>query len=119
MTALELKEYIDFEVKRVYFLTSGVGDHKTGAHCHRAEEDELFILARGSCTMVLDDGHGLEEVKLKGPKNAISIPHLVWHHFKDLSEDVVICALSSTNYDPDRPDYCEDYQEFKKLVPRV
>lgn len=116
MTALELKDYIGFTPKRVYFITSPVGEMKTGNHAHRADEDELFIQLQGSCTITVDDGHGMEDVKLTGPKMAISVPHLVWHGFKDLSSDCVICAVTSTNYDPLRVDYCENYEEFKKLI---
>jgi len=116
MTPLELKDYIDFPVKRVYFLKDPKGNLKTGSHCHTDEEDELFVMLQGSCTAVLDDGHGLEEVKLKGPKHALYIPRIVWHHLKDLSEDAIILALSSTNYDPERKGYCEDYEEFQKIL---
>jgi dTDP-4-dehydrorhamnose 3,5-epimerase-like enzyme len=117
MTPLELKDYTDFEVKRIYFFsTDPAGERLTGSHCHIEEEDELFVMIQGSTTMVLDDGHGIEEVSLKGPKQAIRIPPMVWHHFKDMSDDAVILALTSTNYDPDRLDYCEDYEEFKKLL---
>lgn len=113
MTPLELKEYIDFPVKRVYFISSPTGN--TGNHAHKAEEDEIFIQIQGQSTICVDDGSGMEEIVLSGPKNAISIPHLVWHGFKDLSPDCVILALTSTNYDPARSDYCEDYGEFKQL----
>lgn len=113
MTPLELKEYINFEVKRVYFISNPTGN--TGNHAHRAEEDELFIQLQGSCTISVDDGHGIEDVPLVGPKTAIYIPHLVWHGFKDLSSNCIILALTSTNYDPSRSDYCEDYEEFQKL----
>ena len=116
MTPLELKDYIDFEVKRVYFVTSPVNEKLTGSHCHLQDEDELFVMVAGSCTMVVDDGSGLEEIKLEGPKDAAYIPHMVWHHFKDLSDDAVLCAITSTNYNPNRSDYCEDYAEFKELV---
>lgn len=115
MTPLELKEYLDFDVKRVYFITSPTGD--TGNHAHRSEEDELFIQVQGSSTIVVDDGSGLTDIELVGPQNAISIPHLVWHGFKDLSHDCIILALTSTNYDPSRADYIEDYEEFRKLLP--
>lgn len=118
MTALELKDYIDFEVKRIYFISEPGNEYKTGQHAHRAEEDEIFIQVQGSCTIVVDDGHGLEEVKLEGPKNAISVPHMVWHGFTDLSPDCIILAVTSTNYDTSRADYCEDYEEFKKLTGR-
>lgn len=123
MTALELKEYLDFAVKRVYFITAPTGEYKTGQHCHRAEEDELFVQIQGSSTIIVDDGHGLENIRLEGlsrpqadPQHAISIPHLVWHGFKDMSPDSIILALTNTNYDPSRSDYCEDYSEFQKLV---
>jgi hypothetical protein len=58
----------------------------------------------------------MEEIVLSGPQNAISIPHMVWHGFKNLSPDCIILALTSTNYDPSRADYCEDYEEYRRLV---
>jgi len=116
MTPLELKDYIDFEVKRIYFFGQPKDERLTGSHCHIKEEDELFVLIQGKVTIVVDDGHGLEEVSLEGPKQAIRIPQLVWHHFKDMSDDVIILALTSTNYDAERNDYCEDYDEFRKLL---
>lgn len=116
MTPLELKDYIDFEVKRVYFISHPQGEKHTGSHCHTDTETELFICLQGSATIVLDDGHGLEEIKLAGLKDAVYIPRLVWHHFKNLSDDAIILALTSTNYDPERKGYCEDYQEFKKIL---
>ncbi len=116
MTALELKDFIDFEVKRIYFITNPSGEYKTGSHCHLKREDELFIQLQGESTIVLDDGHGLEDIKLVGPKQAVYVPVMVWHHFKDMSSDSIVVALSSTNYDPTRSDYCEDYQEFQQLL---
>lgn len=113
MSPVELKDYIDFEVKRIYYITKPTD--KTGAHCHKVEE-ELFILIQGSCTAVIDKGQGLEEIKMTGPQSAMYVPAYVWHHFKDFSSDAVLLALSSTNYNPDRSDYIEDYEEFKKQV---
>jgi dTDP-4-dehydrorhamnose 3,5-epimerase-like enzyme len=114
MTPLELKDYLDFPVKRVYFISRATGD--TGNHAHRAEEDELFVMVQGSCLINVDDGSGIESIKLIGPSSAIYVPHLVWHGFSELSSDAIILALTSTNYDPSRADYCEDYAEFKGLI---
>lgn len=115
MTPLELKEYIDFEVKRVYFISNPKGEMKTGNHAHRSVEDEIFIQIQGSCTIGVDDGTGLKDIKLEGPKHAIYVPHMTWHGFKDLSPDCIVLALTNTNYDPSRADYIEDYQVFKQL----
>lgn len=114
MTPLELKEYIDFPVKRVYFISSPTGN--TGNHAHRQDEDEIFIQIQGSCTISVDDGSGMTDIELIGPKSAIVVPHMVWHGFKNLSSDCIILALTSTNYDPTRSDYIEDYAEFQRLV---
>lgn len=122
MTALELKDYIDFEVKRIYFIAGPINEKKTGQHAHRQDEDELFVQVSGSCTITVDDGHGLEEVELtalpnyQGPINAIYVPHMVWHSFKNMSDDCMILAVTSTNYDLTRADYIEDYEQFKQLV---
>lgn len=113
MNPVELKDYIDFEVKRVYYIVNPTAD--TGAHCHKIEK-EFFILIQGSATAVVDYGHGLEEVKMQGPSSAIYVGEYVWHHFKDFSADAILLALSSTNYNPDRSDYIEDYEEYQKTI---
>ncbi len=113
MTPLELKEYFDFEVKRVYWISNPIGD--TGNHAHRKFEDELFVQIQGTSTITVDDGTGLTSIELVGPKSAIYVPHMVWHGFSKLSSDCIILALTSTNYDPSRTDYIENYDEFKSL----
>ncbi len=113
MSPVELKDYIDFEVKRVYFITQPTGN--TGTHCHKIEK-EFFILVNGTCTAVIDQGKGLEEIKMEGPTSAFYVGEYVWHHFKDFSSDAVLLALSSTNYDPSRSDYIENYEEYQKVI---
>lgn len=112
MSPVELKDYIDFDVKRVYYITKPV--NSTGAHCHKVEK-EFFIMIQGKATAVIDKGNGLEEIIMQGPTSAIYVANWVWHGFKDFSADAILLALSSTNYNADRSDYVEDYEEFKKL----
>lgn len=112
MSPVELKDYIDFEVKRIYFISHV--EAPTGAHCHKVEE-ELFILLSGTCSAVIDRGNGIEEIKMIGPNSAIYTPAFVWHHFKDFSSDAILLAISSTNYNPDRSDYIENYDEYLKV----
>ncbi len=113
MSPLELKDYIDFEVKRVYFITKPTGD--TGQHCH-LNEKELFLVQQGTCTAIIDRGNGKEEIALQGPTSAMYVGNYVWHGFKNLSADLVLMALSSTNYNPNREDYIEDYEKYKQEV---
>ncbi len=116
MSPVELKEYISFEVKRVYFITQP--KEVSGQHCHKIEE-EFFILVQGKCTAVIDRGNGLEYLPMEGPTSAMYVPNYVWHGFENFSPDAVLLALSSTNYTPDRSDYVEDYNEFLKLTHRT
>lgn len=113
MSPIELKDYLDFEVKRVYFISQPRS--KTGGHCHKLER-EFFVMVKGECTAVIDHGEGLKEYKMKGPTSAMYIDNFVWHHFKNFSKDAVLLALSSTNYNPNRADYIEDYDEYKKVT---
>ena len=121
MNPAELHEYLPqdtrFSIKRVYWLTEPTGDKKSGQHAHLKEE-EVFILIRGNTEIVLDDtGKGRKNIKLD-TNSIVWIPRLVWHGFENLSSDCVLLALSSTNYNPNREDYVEDYQDFKKRVKR-
>lgn len=114
LTAVELKDMVPFEVKRVYYIDAMPEGVQTGEHCHFVEE-ELFIVAKGSVTAIIDRGQGKEEIRLTGPSEAIYVPNYVWHGFKDASVDFVLIALSSTNYNPDRSDYQENYEEYLKV----
>ena len=60
LTPLELKEFIDFEIKRIYIIGNSEGG-ETSQHCH-LEEKEFFIVVQGSCVAVIDKGDGLEEI---------------------------------------------------------
>ena len=112
MSPVELKDYIDFDVKRIYFITQPMKDG--GAHCHLKEE-EFFILIQGSATAVIDRGNGIEEFSMAAPTDAIYVSNYVWHQFVRFSPDAILLALSSTNYNPNRSDYIEDYEAYLKV----
>ncbi|MBU6447306.1 FdtA/QdtA family cupin domain-containing protein [Patescibacteria group bacterium] len=116
MSPLELKDYISFEPKRVYFISKPTGN--TGQHCHLKEE-ELFIMAAGTCTMIIDRGNGKEDIKLQSPADAVYVGPYVWHGFKDISPDAIILAVSSTNYSANREDYIEDYDHYKDVINKL
>jgi len=110
MNPIELKDFLDFEARRVYYITDVKGP--TSAHAHY-EEKEFFVMVAGSCLAEIDAGGGIEEIPLQGPSDALYIGNYVWHHFKDFAAGSVLMAISSTNYRPDRSDYMEDYGKYK------
>ena len=119
MNPAELYQYLpkdkSFIIKRVYWITNPVGKKKSGQHSH-IKEEELFIVIQGNSNILLDDnGKGIKKIKL-GTNKIVWIPNFVWHGFDNMSNDCIILALSSTNYNPNRADYIENYEEFKKIV---
>lgn len=108
--ALELRDYLDFEVKRVYYFY----DIKSaGGHCHKVEK-EFFICLAGQATFEIDEGQGLEKVELQA-NEAIYVKNYVWHQVVAASAEAMILALTSTNYDNNREDYIEDYEVFTRM----
>lgn len=112
LVALELKDYLDFEVKRIYYFYD---IKRAGGHCHKVEK-EFFICLAGQVIFEIDEGQGIEEVELQA-KEAIYVKNYVWHRVVRASAEAMILALTSTNYDNKREDYIEDYHEFKKMSP--
>ncbi len=109
---IDAATYVDYGIKRIYYLTDLKGN--TGQHCHFVEK-ELFVMATGSCTAIIDRGYGREEIPMK-QGDGIYVGNYVWHGFKDYSPDSVMLAVSSTKYNPDRSDYMEDYDEYLKKI---
>ena len=109
---IELKDFVDFDVKRVYYIYNC--KQATGQHCHK-EEKELFVMQTGACTAIIDSGNGKEDVRLE-IGDAICVGAYVWHGFKDFSDDATVLAMSSTNYGEDRSDYIEDYDEYLRIL---
>lgn len=109
---IDSETYVDYEIKRVYYLTDMQGD--TGEHCHY-EEKELFVMVHGSCIAVIDQGNGKEEISLEKGE-AIYVGNYVWHGFKNFAPDSTLMAISSTKHNPDRSDYLEDYEIYQEKI---
>jgi len=121
MNPAELNKFIsegeEFVIKRVYWLTDPINEKKSGLHAH-TDEDEIFIVIKGKVSIALDDdGEGIRKIELN-ENNIVWVPRYVWHGFEELSDDCIILALTSTNYDPERKGYIEDYQKFKESLPK-
>jgi len=112
----ELKDFIDWEVKKIYYIQNC--REATGQHCHKIEK-EMFVMVKGSCVGIVDHGNGKEDVELKASGDAIIVGNYVWHGFKDFSSDAILLAISSANYNPDRSDYIEDYEVYKEEIGKI
>jgi acetyltransferase-like isoleucine patch superfamily enzyme len=113
LTVGEFERDIPFAVKR-YFMVFGVPSVETrGEHAHH-ECHQFLICARGSCSVVADDGTNREEFLLDSPDVGVYLPPLVWGIQYKYSPDAVLLVFASHNYDAN--DYIRNYHEFQKII---
>ena len=111
LTVGEFGRSIPFEAKR-YFMVFNVPSPETrGEHAHR-ECHQFLICARGSVSVVADDGKNREEFLLDRPDLGLHLSPMVWGIQYKYSSDAVLLVFASDFYDAD--DYIRDYNEFLK-----
>ncbi|WP_441280320.1 WxcM-like domain-containing protein [Tardiphaga sp. 862_B3_N1_1] len=104
---------IPFEPKR-YFLVFDVPSIETrGQHAHHRCH-QFLICVRGSCSVVVDDGHNRADVRLNSPSKGIYLPPMVWGVQYNFSSDAALLVFASDAYDTN--DYIRSYSEFVELA---
>lgn len=111
LTALELKDFIDFEVKRIYYVTDVKGTR--GGHAIKGEK-KLYVCMQGSCKGRFHDGQTWKEFDLKGPSDGVKTTSMCFREFTDFAPGTVLMAVSSVNYN--KNDYIFDFDEFLREV---
>lgn len=96
-----------------YFMVFDVpGRDVRGEHAHK-QCHQYLIAARGSVSVVVDDGTQSEEITLNAPNVGLYVPPMVWAVQYRYSPDALLLVLASDPYDAD--DYIRDYDEFLAL----
>lgn len=113
LVVLEGSKNVEFEIKRVYYLTDTTLGTARGFHAHR-KLHQIAVCVSGSCRMIMDNGVRREGVLLDSPRKAIKIPPMIWHEMHDFSRDCVLLVLANDYYD--ESDYIRKYHDFLDLV---
>ena len=113
LSAGEFPGHLPF-VPRRYFLVFDVpGQDVRGEHAHRSSQ-QFLVCARGSLSVVVDDGATTEEIRLDRPDLGLYVPPLIWSVQYKYSSDAMLLVLASDVYDPG--DYIRDYDEFLSAI---
>ena len=107
LSALELKDFIDWKVERIYYLTDV--KKARGGHAVRHEK-KIYICVKGCVKAKFHDGKQWIEYELKGPNDAVYMKEMCFRDFYYFSDNAVLLAVSSVNYKPD--DYIYDLGQF-------
>jgi len=111
LSVVEIKDFVDWPVKRVYYLTSVTEDR--GGHAVKGEK-KIYVCMQGTCKARIHDGEKWHEFDLKGPNEALLMEEMCWREFTDFSDGSVLMAISNMNYEPD--EYIFDMDDFLKEV---
>ena len=115
LSAGEFGAHVPFTPKRYFMVFDVPGKDVRGEHAHKRCE-QFLVCARGSVTVVVDDGVNSEEIVLDQPNLGLYLPPLVWAIQYKYSADALLLVFASDPYDPD--DYVRDYEAFRALIGR-
>ncbi len=115
LSAGEFPGDVPFVPKRYFMVFDVPGMHVRGEHAHR-ECHQFLVCARGSLTVVVDDGAASEEIVLDEPNLGLYIPPMTWAVQYQYSADALLLVFASDAYDAE--DYVRDYDDFLAAVRR-
>jgi len=109
ITAIQNKEEIPFDIKRIFYLYDIPGGESRGAHAHK-ECHQFLVAASGSFEVQLDDGKVKKTVMLNQPFRGLHIPPGIWASEVNFSSGAICLVIASHIYN--ESDYIRDYNEF-------
>jgi len=109
LSAGEFSEQIPFLPRRYFVVYDVPGKEVRGEHAHR-QCHQFLVAARGSLSVVVDNGTTGEEIVLDTPTIGLYLPPMIWSVQYKYSDDALLLVFASDRYDPD--DYVRDYDEF-------
>ncbi|HQQ73995.1 MAG TPA: WxcM-like domain-containing protein [Pseudomonadales bacterium] len=111
LTVGEFEQHIPFSVKR-YFMVFDVPSAETrGEHSHK-KCHQFLICAKGTVSVVADDGNTRQEFVLQKPNQGVFLPAGTWGIQYKYSEDAVLLVFASEHYSAE--DYIRNYDDFIK-----
>lgn len=104
---------VDFDIKRIYYISKVPEGVRRGFHAHRNLKQLLFC-PYGRIQLILENEDSREEIELSDPSIGVVIDKPIWREMLWMQKDSVLCIAASEYYSPE--DYIRDYDEFKKYI---
>lgn len=115
LSAGEFVAQVPFTPKRYFIVFDVPGKDVRGEHAHR-QCHQFLVCARGSVSVVVDDGSTSEEIALDAPNLGLYVPPMIWAVQYRYTADALLLVFASDHYDPD--DYIRDYDDFLSAIRR-
>ncbi|MFM5787849.1 FdtA/QdtA family cupin domain-containing protein [Aeromonas veronii] len=108
----EKGQQFDFDIRRVFFLSSIEPSQERGHHAHE-ELQQIIFATSGSFTIELDDGNNHAIYHLKSGSYGLFVNGPVWRVMKDFTPDAVMMVLCDRVYAEDKVIRC--YNDFLRF----
>lgn len=113
LSFFEAKHDVEFDIKRVYYISKVPEGVKRGFHAHK-ELKQLLFCPYGRIQLILENETGREEIELSDPSIGVVIDRPTWREMLWLKKDSVLCVAASDYYKVE--DYIRDYDAFKAYL---
>ena len=106
---------INFDVKRIYFISKVPPENVRGAHAHRQLKQAIIAIG-GKIEVKLESAVGNQTIFLNPLQEVLLLEGIVWREMKFSSADTVCLVAASLVYE--EADYIRSYEEFKIIIER-
>ena len=113
LNVIEFSEYIKLPIKRLFFTYNVRDKAIRGQHAHKSLY-EILISIQGSVEIELSNENKRKTFILDSNEIALLVPPLIWSVQKKHTDDNILVALCSTNYDKD--DYIKNHFDYLNFL---
>lgn len=113
LSFFETRKEIDFDIKRIYYISKVPEGVRRGFHAHKKLKQLLFC-PYGRIQLILENKNGREEIELSDPSIGVIVDNLTWREMLWLQKDSVLCVAASDYYDSS--DYLRDYELYRRFL---
>ena len=113
LSFFETNNDIEFDIKRIYYISKVPEGIRRGFHAHK-ELKQLLFCPYGRIQLLLENELGREEIELSDPSIGVVIDRPTWREMLWMQTDSVLCVAASDYYRAE--DYIRDYDIFKKYI---
>ena len=116
LSFFESNKDIDFDIKRIYYISKVPEGVRRGFHAHKTLKQLLFC-PYGKIQILLENENGREEIELSDPSIGIIIDRPTWREMLWLQKDSVLCVAASDYFYED--DYIRNYKDFMDYKSKI
>ena len=109
LDVIELSEKLNFEIKRIYFISEVPVNSVRGAHAHK-DLRQIFFATAGSFTLSVTDGERTDTVRISAHSGGYYLPSGYWRELTEFEPNSVCLVLASEHFD--EADYIKEKSSY-------